>query len=265
LSLRYCSLASGSSGNCHFLSSGKTRVLVDAGCSMRYIRSALSQIDEAPEDIQAVFISHEHRDHVIGLGPLARKYGFMLMMHRATYQAVGDKLENISSNRIHLIEAGSFRFEDLDIEAFTLSHDAENTFGFTFSKGSSRVGIATDLGTVSETVFNKLQACQLISIDCNYDAEMLEKGPYPEVIKKRIASKTGHLSNQDTAELVSTLRKIGPIQNVLLAHMSAENNNPALALKAIQDAIHPPGSRAERDIVLEVADRARISYLHVIR
>ena len=260
MSLRYCSLASGSSGNCHFLSSGKTRVLVDAGCSMRYIRSALSQIDEAPEDIQAVFISHEHRDHVIGLGPLARKYGFMLMMHRATYQAVGDKLENISSNRIHLIEAGSFRFEDLDIEAFTLSHDAENTFGFTFSKDSSRVGIATDLGTVSETVFNKLQTCQLISIDCNYDAEMLENGPYPEVIKKRIASKTGHLSNQDAGNLINALHNAnGLLRKVILSHMSHENNNPSLALKAVQDIMRQANRQAGKTILLEVASRNQIS------
>jgi len=264
LTIRYCSLASGSSGNCHFLSSGRTRVLVDVGRSMRYIRDALQQIDEDLGDIQTVFISHEHTDHVSGLGPLARRYGFMLAMHKATYEAIGDQLDGVSKDRICLIDAGSFHLDDFEIEAFTLSHDAENTFGFTFSNGPSKIGIATDLGYVDNAVRKNLEACELISIDCNYDDDMLENGPYPRVIKERIFSKKGHLSNQNVGDLLTTLQNNGQLRSVLLAHMSAENNHPALALSTIKDVMHQSGIFDEKAIKFEVAKRNSISDLHVL-
>jgi len=264
MAIRYCSLASGSSGNCHFISSGKTRVLVDIGRSAHYICDSLNQIGEDIKGIQAVFISHEHLDHISGLGPLARKHEFMIIMHKATYNKIAYQLNGIKENRIRLIDDGSYYFNDFEIGAFSLSHDAEYTLGFTFFDGSSKIGIATDLGCIDNEVVQNLQNCKLISIDSNYDERMLWNGYYPQKTKERISSSKGHLSNKDVGDFLAIYLEYRYARNVILAHMSLENNDPILAMNTIQDILQDSGINVEKDLHLEVAPRNRNSNLYTV-
>jgi phosphoribosyl 1,2-cyclic phosphodiesterase len=237
--LRVSILASGSSGNAILVSSSETHVLVDAGISARRTAAGLGAAGVDPDVLSAVLVTHEHSDHVCGLGPVARRFGAPVYATTGTHGAVERRAGRIPSRVF--IEAGrDLSIGDLTVHPFVTSHDCVDPVGFSISDGASRVTIATDLGVVGNAVRRNLEAADCIVLEFNHDEEMLAQGPYPWSLKKRIMSNVGHLSNAAAAAEVSILRE-APVSDLVLAHLSDENNVPELALASAREALARAG------------------------
>jgi phosphoribosyl 1,2-cyclic phosphodiesterase len=235
-------LASGSRGNCAVVASSTTRILVDAGISCRETFKRIKASGDDPRALSAILITHEHADHVCGLATLARKLGVPVFMTGATHQvwakAVRDATgEGPELGQLELFSSGrSFQIGDLAVTPFTIPHDAADPVGFTFRAEGIKIGLATDLGYLPASVRNHLQGCDLLVIESNHDVEMLRVGPYPWMVKQRVMSRVGHLSNDALAEFFSSDYD-GSATYVVLAHLSEHNNLPELARRAAEKAL----------------------------
>lgn len=224
--MRVCLLASGSKGNSLFIEMDGTRILVDAGLSAREIVRRLAVIGVDASDLDGLFISHEHVDHVRGVGVLARKYSVPVYVSYPTHRAVH---EGIRGSSVVEFESGySFGFRDLLIDPFPITHDACDPVGFTVESRDGKVGVATDLGTATRLVADKLKGCRVLILESNHDEDMLMGGPYPWHLKQRIKSRHGHLSNGDSAALLADVLHPG-LEGLFLAHLSEVNNDPNVA------------------------------------
>lgn len=238
-------LASGSRGNCSVLASSRTRILVDAGLSCREIFRRMNLAGDHALNLSAVIVSHEHSDHVGGLDVLARKLNIPVYMTGATYQAwqrwARDKRDGVKAAlaRIESFEAGrSFTVGDIAVSPFTIPHDAADPVGFTFRTEGVKVGIVTDLGYMPASVAHNIRGCDGLVIESNHDVEMLRGGPYPWVVKQRVMSRVGHLSNEALAQFFASDYD-GSAAFLVLAHLSEQNNHPDLARTAAERALAP--------------------------
>jgi phosphoribosyl 1,2-cyclic phosphodiesterase len=229
--MNVCLLASGSKGNATYISNSHTSILIDAGLSGRQIEKRMRAKGLDPTSVQAILVSHEHRDHIQGVGILARRYGITVYINRETWQTARGQIGKIKEH--HFFTCGQpFGIDNLTIHPFGISHDAVDPTGFTISSGRLKVGIATDLGKVTTLVKERLQGAQLLVIEANHDADMLLNGPYPWSLKQRVRSRTGHLSNTDAQKLVREL-KGDQLKYVILAHLSETNNTPEKAYNEV--------------------------------
>lgn len=258
--MKFCSLYSGSSGNCLFVAHGATRLLVDAGLSGKKIEQGLASIDELPAQIDGILVTHEHRDHIHGVGVLSRRYDLPVYANAATWEAMAEDIGKIKGHNIRLFATGvPFDIGDLEIGTFSISHDAADPVGFTFDSGSHTIGIATDTGVVSSEVKAALSGRDLVVLESNHDTAMLETGPYPYYLKHRIASDVGHLSNDTAGDTAVALAESG-VKQIVLAHLSHENNLPILAYQATQNFFKRAGI-SEGDTRVAVARRHERSSL----
>jgi phosphoribosyl 1,2-cyclic phosphodiesterase len=245
-----CMLASGSKGNCIHISAGRKSLLVDAGLSAREIERRMRHRALVPEHLQAIIVSHEHSDHIRGVGVLARRYGLPVYMSRATASITRSSLGKISQSC--RFEPGTpFHIAPFSIHPFNVSHDAVDPVGFTISMNGSRIGIATDLGIVTGLVEEHLKGCHFLVIEANHDLDMLNEGPYPWPLKQRIRSRHGHLSNEAAGGLLRAVADIH-LKHVVLGHMSETNNTSRQALKIVREAIDSP----DIDIMVARQDRS---------
>lgn len=236
-------LASGSKGNSSLLATSRTRILVDCGLSCREILKRVVASGEDPLGISAILITHEHSDHVTGLWVLARKLNIPVFMTGATYAEwqhwARDKETKTKPRleKVEFFEAGKkFVVGDIDVTPFTIPHDAVDPVGFTFRAEGLKIGIATDLGYMPASVMDNIRACDGLVIESNHDLEMLRGGPYPWVVKQRVMSRTGHLSNAALAQFLSRDYD-GNAAFLVLAHLSEANNHPDLARTAAEQAL----------------------------
>ncbi len=240
--LRVMSLFSGSKGNCTLIDTGRTRLLIDAGGSAKAISEALTKVGYRLEDVDAVFVTHEHGDHTCGLAALIKKHPVPVHMVKASAEALC--LPTISPLREHLVtHEGEFSLpldEDSTVEAFFAPHDSVCCVGYRITCGGASVGVATDLGYVTQRVYDRLRGCQAVVLEANHDRDMVKNGPYPASLKRRILSGGGHLSNDDCAEVAGALAR-GGTQAILLAHLSKENNTPDVALATVKQAVDEYG------------------------
>lgn len=221
--MKICSLASGSKGNCLLLETGDTRLLLDAGLSLRETVSRLDSVAFDANNIDAILVTHEHMDHIRSAGSFARRYKVPVIVSYSTRKAAGKAL-----NKTNLIEfeAGySFAFRDLMIDPFPVTHDCADPVGFVVESVEGRFGSATDLGVVTRLVREKLRNCRAMNLESNHDPEMLQNGPYPWHLKQRIRSRHGHLSNDESLELLHELAH-GGLEALVMAHLSEVNNHP---------------------------------------
>ncbi|AAR35005.2 metal-dependent hydrolase, beta-lactamase superfamily [Geobacter sulfurreducens PCA] len=224
--VRVCLLASGSKGNSLFIETGESRILIDAGLSARELVRRLSLIGVDAAQLDALFISHEHTDHVRGAGVLARKYRIPVHVSYPTHREISGQIHGVYVTEF---ESGySFTFRDLLVDPFRITHDACDPVGFTVESREGKVGIATDLGTATRLVADKLAGCRALVVESNHDEGMLMDGPYPWHLKQRIKSRHGHLSNNDTAALLAEVINPG-LEGLFLAHLSEVNNDPVMA------------------------------------
>ena len=245
-------LASGSSGNAIWVSGGSTAVLIDAGVSGRRVSTSAEELGLDVSELSAVLVTHEHSDHVSGLGPITRKFDAPAYATAGTH-AVIDKRLGKCPGRV-VVEAGSdFEVGELLISPFAISHDCVEPVGYAVTDGRTRVVVATDLGVVSHPVRHRIGEADCVVLEFNHDERMLRDGAYPWFLKQRIASNVGHLSNEAAAgELVSLAD--GPMSTLILAHLSRENNTPDLALATARGALKRAG-RSDVSVHLAVQDR----------
>ncbi|HEL2026596.1 TPA: MBL fold metallo-hydrolase [Streptococcus suis] len=225
----YSILASGSSGNCFYLETDKKKILVDAGLSGKKITSLLAEIDRKPEDIDAILVTHEHSDHIHGIGVLARKYGMDIYANELTWQAMESKLGKIDVAQKHIFELGAMKtFGDLDIESFGVSHDAVCPQFYRFMKDDKSFVMLTDTGYVSDRMVGIVENADAYLIESNHDIEILRSGSYSWNLKQRILSDKGHLCNEEGADAM--IRSLGNrTKKIYLGHLSKENNIKELA------------------------------------
>ncbi|MGD9246556.1 MAG: MBL fold metallo-hydrolase [Desulfobacteraceae bacterium] len=248
--LSVCVLASGSKGNAIYVSDGQTAVLIDAGLSGIEIQRRMEAARLDIQELEAIVVSHEHSDHVRGVGVLARRFNLPVYMTRGTAAAAAGQLGRID-DLYHFDIGTTFAINDLAIHPFAISHDASDPAGFTVARNGRKIGIATDLGIATGMVKQHLKACSLLVLEANHDPVMLTEGPYPWPLKQRIKSRSGHLSNQDSRDLLNEIKHKG-LCHVILAHLSETNNTPEKAFEAVQQAIEK-----EDRIELQVACQDR--------
>ncbi|MDO9565898.1 MAG: MBL fold metallo-hydrolase [Candidatus Desulfaltia sp.] len=233
--LSVCMLASGSKGNSIFVSDGLTSILIDAGISGIEIERRLKSKGLYPADLDAILVSHEHADHIHSVGVLSRRFNLPVFISKQTGKAASSQIGNVRD--IVNFESGiSFFINTLTIHPFSTSHDAEDPVGFTINRDNTKIGIATDLGIATSMVKEHLKDCSLLILEANHDTDMLINGPYPWELKQRIKNRTGHLSNEESRNLLKDVQH-DRLKHVILAHISETNNTPEKALSAVGPAL----------------------------
>ena len=235
--LNFCSLYSGSSGNSLFIQTENTKILVDCGVSCKKVEEGLKSIDVDPSSIDAVLITHEHSDHIKGLGTFSKKFDVPIFANQETLDNMEAQTSKIASNNINIFKVSDkFEVGDLKIHPFSISHDAANPCGFNIYKNNKKISIATDIGTMDAKTVKNLEDSIFILLESNYDPDILRYSPYPYLLKRRIEGPTGHLPNSKAGETISYLMKSG-LQTAMLGHLSKENNFPELAYKTVAEEI----------------------------
>ncbi len=233
--MKFCVLGSGSRGNSTLVESATTSLLIDAGFSGREISRRLAGIGRRVEGLDAILVSHEHGDHIRGVGVLARRHGLPLHINQATLAAARRQLGRISVCR-EFVTGEPFVVGDLRVHPFSVSHDSADPVGFIISDGRFRVGYCTDIGRVTRLIVHHLRSCQGLVLEANHDPRLLMEGPYPVALKQRVRSSQGHLANGDAAGLAAELAA-GELRSLVLAHVSETNNRPGLVLQAVRDSL----------------------------
>lgn len=267
--MKFCTIASGSSGNCTFAGSERTLILVDAGISAKRITAGLNGMDYDPSELSAILLTHEHADHISGLGVLSRRYHIPIYATPGTCEYIlngnAKGLGKIDPELFHMITPDrSFSVGDLEIRPFRTSHDAAQPCGYRIRSGEKQVAVATDLGTYDDYTEQNLKDLDGLLLEANHDVNMLEVGPYPYPLKRRILSDSGHLSNANAGFLLSDVLSDN-MKFVLLGHLSEQNNYPALCFATVTTEITMADNpyRAD-DFDIEVAGRHEPSRLFEI-
>mgnify|MGYP002535228397 FL=1 len=233
----FCSLYSGSSGNSLFVESENTKLLVDAGVSSKKIEEALAKLEINPTSIDGILITHEHSDHVQGLGTFAKKFNLPVFVNEKTLDAMPKQKEKISEKNIKLFNINEkFEIGDLKVKPFSIPHDAANPCGFNIFKDDKKISIATDIGHMTNGILKNLEDSIFIMLESNYDPEVLKYSKYPYQLKTRIAGPDGHLSNELAGKTISYLLNSG-LKQAVLGHLSKQSNFPELAYKTVIDEI----------------------------
>ena len=232
--MRLCSIASGSSGNCIYVGSEQTHVLVDAGISGKRIEEGLKKAEITGKDLSAIFITHEHSDHIQGIGVLARKYGVPMYATRGTIDGIVNGAKNLGEYDKELFHPicvdEDVQVGDLMVHPFRISHDAKEPCAYRFESEGSKAAVATDMGTFSPYIVENLKGLNAILLEANHDIRMLQAGPYTYALKQRILSDRGHLSNMQTSKYLKKV--IGPkTKNIMFIHLSEKINKPELVIE----------------------------------
>ena len=237
--MKFASIASGSSGNCIYIGTGLTGLLVDTGVSCKKIEDGLNGFGVKPEDISGVLITHEHIDHISGIGAFTKKYRVPIYTTIETFAALkkNNAGKSIPIELMMNIEGdASFSIGDIGVEVTEISHDAAHPVCYRLTDGNSVISMATDLGCYDDNIIKHMSESDVIYIESNYDPEMLMVGTYPYYLKQRIDGERGHLSNEDSAELVSKVLHEG-LKKIVLAHLSKDNNFPELAFQTHKNSL----------------------------
>ena len=255
---RICSLFSGSSGNSTFIQTVHKpfSLLIDAGMSGKRIQAAMSLIGEDCSSIDAILLTHEHIDHMAGIGVLARRYKIPLYLSRSTWNALQlMPLGDVPGRLVNVFEPGDdFCIGDVSVRSFSVSHDSADCVGYRVSTDSGSVSFLTDVGEMTPDVLTEVSGSSAIFLESNYDKNMLFEGPYPWPLKKRIDGKKGHLSNIDCAQTTLRLLDSGT-ENFVLAHLSAENNTPDIAYRTTVGYLKENGACTGKDYRIQIAPR----------
>jgi phosphoribosyl 1,2-cyclic phosphodiesterase len=251
-------LGSGSSGNATLVRSKRTAILIDAGFSLRQIKLRMAGAKFDPGDLDAVIVSHEHIDHVCGLRVLCKRHRLPVYTSEAT--SLAGRFEEQGIEKVEAVRAGEeFKVGDIEIKPFSVPHDAADPLGFIVRGNGVVLGHVTDLGYAPELTAFHLQDCNILVLESNHDPEMLINGPYPWPLKQRILSRTGHLSNNDSADLVGRVIS-SELAAVFLAHLSQQNNTPELALAAHKAVVGATRGRRKPEVIVTNQFKPSASY-----
>lgn len=257
--MKFGTIASGSSGNCLYVGNEDTHILIDAGISCKRICEGLKSFELTGNDLQGILITHEHTDHVAGLGVLSRKFHIPIYGTEKTLKCIYEmgSLGKIDKELLCPIEEGKhFSIGNLSLESFSISHDALDPVSYIAYEGDKKLGMVTDLGYYDERIVECLKDSNLLYVEANHDIHMLQVGPYPYYLKRRILSDQGHLCNEKAAELVMDVMH-DRLYQVILGHLSKENNYPDLALTTVKNEV-------KDSVKVEVAPRESVGVLYDI-
>jgi phosphoribosyl 1,2-cyclic phosphodiesterase len=237
--VRFASLGSGSLGNALVIEVARTRLMLDCGFSLREAVSRLARVGLEPSDLSGIIVTHEHADHGEGVFPLARRFGIPVWLTHGTLAALRETPDYADEEcSFNLIDSQrGFSVGDLLVQPFTVPHDAREPVQYVLSDGASRLGVLTDTGCSTAHIKSNLSGCDALVLECNYDSDMLTCGPYPAALKRRIASRLGHLDNRTSGEILAALDR-SRLRHVIAAHLSQTNNTPDLARAALAEVLH---------------------------
>ena len=254
--MKFCSLYSGSSGNSIFIASDNTRVLIDAGLAGKKIDEALKHIGEEASSIDGIFITHEHIDHIKGVGVLSRKYDIPIYANDNTWAVMEKNIGKIKEHNIRIMDRrSSITINDLEIRSFNIPHDAIAPVGYTVSSAGKNASVVTDFGVFTEEIRDNIIDSDIILLESNHDVNMLRMGPYPYKLKLRVLGENGHLSNEDCGSAIVSLLKNDKKKQIVLGHLSGTNNHPDLAYQTVVDVLSVNGIRPGDDVILQLASR----------
>ncbi len=259
-SITICPLSSGSSGNCILVKTQSATVVVDCGLTGKAFEKELSCFGISPEDLDAIIVTHEHIDHIKGVGIICRRFNLPIYATLGTWKGMIDYIGKIDEGLIRYISPEvPFLIKDTPIFPFATSHDALESIGLVFSSGEKKGAIVTDLGIVTKHIYDLLKQCDLLVIEANHDENMLAAGPYPQSLKNRILSDCGHLSNRICGAFCAKLVREGCVRQIMLGHLSSDNNTPRCAYGSVSQSIENVGFKVGEDVLLYVANRSCIS------
>lgn len=257
--IKFCPIVSGSEGNSVYIGTEYTNILIDAGLSGKRIEEGLKQIDVLAETIDGIFVTHEHADHIQGVGVLSRRYDLPIFATEGTWNAMDCILGNISRKNRKIIYSGEkMEFNDLIINPFSISHDAAEPVGYSVLAGNIKMAVATDMGHVTDIVKEGVADSDILLVESNHDIDMLQNGSYPYYLRQRILSDRGHLSNDTAGGLLSEM-VTSRLKHVFLGHLSNENNRPDLAYKTVEELLYQNRIKVGKDFKMEIANRKTIS------
>ena len=232
--MHFASLGSGSKGNATLVRDKSTCLLVDNGFSIKETELRMARLGLAVEQLTAILVTHEHGDHIRGVGPLARKYQIPVWTTRGTASHVSlGELPTLHYLDVHQ----SLEIGDIEVQPYPVPHDAREPCQFAFGDGAKRLGVLTDTGSITPHIVDMLSGCEALILECNHDSEMLRNGPYPEPLKARVGGRFGHLSNQQAADLLQQLNT-QRLKHLVAAHLSEQNNTEELACYALSEAMN---------------------------
>lgn len=253
--LKIHTLRSSSKGNAEIICNKNTKILVDCGISGKALEESLGELGLCGEDIDAVVVTHEHTDHIKGVGILSRKHNVPIYANEQTWNAMRSCIGKVAEENIRIFRNDTeFKICDIGVRAFEIPHDASDPVGYTFRTEEQMVAVATDMGQIRENVLEAVTGCDEILLEANYDLGMLEMGPYPYELKRRIKSKYGHLCNDDAGDFAAKLAASGT-RKIILGHLSWENNYPDLAFFTVRNILEARGFAVGKNIDLSVAQR----------
>ncbi len=242
MGLRFCVLASGSTGNASIVANDEVSLLIDVGLSTKKLELMMESREWHPSKLEAILVTHEHSDHIKGLSVMARKYKLPVYANANTWKAIERHMEGVADEQRCVMETGStVEFGCMKVESFAISHDAAEPVGYCFTDGPLKVSFATDLGYMSEKVKDKIIDSDVLILESNHDVDMLRVGRYPWNIKRRILSDIGHLSNEAAGEALSDMVIAGKLRRVYLAHLSREHNVMDLAKLTVHSVLEEKG------------------------
>ncbi len=264
MGLRFLSLASGSSGNCYFLGTEEYGILLDAGISIRTIKKILKDNKIGTEQIMAVFVTHDHADHIKSVGCLGEKYNIPVYATEKVHEGIDNSRyvdEKLLGSKRIINKGETVNIKDFKITAFEIPHDSYDNVGYLIDFFDQKIVLATDAGHISETMAQYIKTANHLIIEANYDLEMLNNGNYPAFLKRRITNGNGHLSNKETAEFLAVNFDLH-LKDILLCHLSKDNNHPELAYKTVEMAMGQYGIRIGKDVNLTALKRMSPELFH---
>jgi phosphoribosyl 1,2-cyclic phosphodiesterase len=254
MTVKFCPLASGSSGNSAYIGTENTHILIDAGLSSKKLILLLDSIGVEASKLDAIFLTHEHGDHIEGVGVLSRRFNIPIYATDIMWEKIDKKLlvGRISiNNRKEVYKQEQIIINDIVLNSFEIPHDSVDAVGYTVNVHNYKICIATDFGHLTDTIIDNLQNSHILLLDCNHDSEMLQNGAYPKHLKDRIAGDFGHLSNVEVANLIVKVNN-SALKHVFLGHLSNENNNPILAKETVSNILECNGIDINENLTLHV-------------
>ena len=262
--MKIVTLGSGSKGNCTLVSTDVVTILIDAGLPIFEIESKLISLGISPSNVDAILITHEHSDHIKSVDRFSKKYGTKVYAHKLEWPALEQKLKMVLPENKFVFDDNDFFVGDLTISNFKLSHDSAYCVGYSIYNQGAKFSIATDLGFCPQNVIEKLKGSNIVLLEANHDENLLANNPrYTIALKRRILSNKGHLSNKSSADVISQL--VGGTHQIILAHLSEENNTPALAYSQIKTFLAQKGIIEGKNIFIDVATQHQMGNIFEIK
>ena len=247
-------------GNCLYVESENAKLLIDAGVSLKKIEKGLETLNISPSSLDGILVTHEHSDHIQSLGNLSKKFNLPVYANSETFDNMSKQTDKISAENIKKFKvAEKFEIKDLEINPFSIPHDAANPCGFNISNNSDKISIATDIGHMTNDILKQLEDSKFILLESNYDTEVLKYSKYPYLLKQRIAGPNGHLSNEVASKVINYLLQ-GNLKTAMLGHLSKESNFPELAYQTVVDELISSGTDVSK-LNLSVASRDKVGKL----